>query len=53
MNNKRGNSLKKEDFIIRWFTGESSTIESSAIDNSVYAIIKCYMNYLVYLIIEL
>ena len=47
MNYKVGKSIKKGDSLIRWFTGESS-----ARGRSSYAIIKCYMNYLVYLIIE-
>ena len=44
MNYKGGNSIKKGDSLIRWFTGESS-----ARGRSLYAIIKCYMNYLIYL----
>ena len=47
MNYKGGNSIKKGDSLIRWFTGESS-----ARGRSLYAIIKCYMNYLIYLVIE-
>lgn len=47
MNYKGGNSIKKGDSLIRWFTGGSS-----AIGNFLYAIIKCYMNYLIYLVIE-
>lgn len=47
MNYKRGNSIKKGDSLIRWFTEESS-----ARGRSLYAIIKCYMNYLIYLVIE-
>ena len=47
MNYKGENSIKKGDSLIRWFTGDSS-----AIGRSLYAIIKCYMSYLTYLIIE-
>ena len=48
MNYKGENSIKKGDSLMRWFTGGSS-----AIGNFLYAIIKCYMNYLIYLNIEL
>lgn len=47
MNYKGGNSIKKGDSLIRWFTEESS-----ARGRSLYAIIKCYMNCSIYLIIE-
>ena len=47
MNYKGGNSIKKGDSLISWFI-----VGSSAIGRSLYAIIKYYMNYSIYLIIE-